>query len=301
MSATRRERGRAVADLCRKGYVAARHAGLDVVERAPRCPCARQLSYIGTRRRIYQTRKMLALTPRRPLRQIVRSLTTTATAVHVHPDGITVPALHTCFPHLWLRDTCQCPRCIHPSTRQKYHRLSDVPIDVRPISVRLTASVLATPASTDRTLAIDWTDGHVSQHPLSLLTRYSSPAHLSAFHRDTPRTPWSSSTFSQVPDQVLPYEALAKPAGLLSALTQLIRYGILFLTGVPTTYVNDDSRSCCETSKLAQMLGEIRPTFYGEMWDVKNIVDSRNIAYTDLDLGLHVDLSCVFTRSHFIT
>src|SRR5690348_1555519 len=31
---------------------------------------------------------------------------------------------------LWLRDNCPCPECIHPSTRQKLHASTQVPLDI---------------------------------------------------------------------------------------------------------------------------------------------------------------------------
>jgi len=74
---------------------------------------------------------------------------------------------------------------------------------------------------------------------------------------------------------------------MLTAIMQLERYGLAFVTGVPT---HETSTETCELRKLAEMFGEIRNTFYGELWDVKNIRNSRNIAYTNLDLGLHMDL-----------
>lgn len=74
---------------------------------------------------------------------------------------------------------------------------------------------------------------------------------------------------------------------MLKATTQLQRYGLAFVTGVPT---QETSAEICELRKLAGMFGEIRNTFYGELWDVRNIRNSRNIAYTNLDLGLHMDL-----------
>lgn len=38
-------------------------------------------------------------------------------------------------------------------------------------------------------------------------------------------------------------------------------------------------------------MGEIRRTWYGDrVWDVKSVAGSKNIAYTNLDLGLHMDL-----------
>lgn len=41
-------------------------------------------------------------------------------------------------------------------------------------------------------------------------------------------------------------------------------------------------------------MGEIRHTFYGPLWDVRSLgSSSRNIAYTNVDLGLHMDL-CYF-------
>lgn len=41
---------------------------------------------------------------------------------------------------------------------------------------------------------------------------------------------------------------------------------------------------------LALQFGEIRSTFYGSLWDVRSLSESKNIAYTNLDLGLHMDL-----------
>ena len=46
----------------------------------------------------------------------------------------------------------------------------------------------------------------------------------------------------------------------------------------------------CELRALAAAFGRIRYTFYGHVWNVRNIKESRNIAYTNLDLGLHMDL-----------
>ena len=41
---------------------------------------------------------------------------------------------------------------------------------------------------------------------------------------------------------------------------------------------------------MARLFGEIRPTFYGLVWDVKNKRNSKNIAYTNLNLGFHMDI-----------
>jgi alpha-ketoglutarate-dependent taurine dioxygenase len=83
------------------------------------------------------------------------------------------------------------------------------------------------------------------------------------------------------------YSDLKTPRGLLRAITQLQRTGLLFVRGVPHAETSDAG---CELRRLVARFAELRDTFYGATWDVKDIVDSRNIAYTSLYLGLHMDL-----------
>ena len=78
----------------------------------------------------------------------------------------------------------------------------------------------------------------------------------------------------------------------------LMRDGLAFVTGVPTDKTGDSIHASDENSpnlaRLAESLGEIRHTFYGSLWNVRSLgSSSRNIAYTNLDLGLHMDL-CYF-------
>jgi len=70
-------------------------------------------------------------------------------------------------------------------------------------------------------------------------------------------------------------------------IAQLLKFGLLFVRDVPHEATNDRD---CELRKLVGSFGRIRDTFYGETWDVKNVKNSTNIAYTNLDLGLHMDL-----------
>ncbi|KAL7420304.1 hypothetical protein Q5752_005273 [Cryptotrichosporon argae] len=73
-------------------------------------------------------------------------------------------------------------------------------------------------------------------------------------------------------------------------LVQLQRFGIVILRGVPTTHTADAD---CTLRHFVRALAQgegLRNTFYGATWDVMNRRDSRNVAYTDLNLGLHMDL-----------
>lgn len=183
------------------------------------------------------------------------------------------------YPFTWLRDACQCPSCLHPSTLQKLHRTSDVPFVVKPRDGGVRIS--------DDGVHVTWDSGHRSHYPADFLNRYASRETTHAFHRDVDKVEWDTEHVKSAQDLFLPYEALATPSGLLAAITQLTRYGLLFVSAVPNERTTNEE---CELRKLGQRFGELRTTFYGETWDVKNVKNSRNIAYTNVDLGLHMDL-----------
>ncbi|KAF8646612.1 hypothetical protein AX16_007113 [Volvariella volvacea WC 439] len=194
--------------------------------------------------------------------------------------SLTIDALKTSFSYVWLRDSCQSsPECIHPTTLQKLHRTSDIPVDIRPATNGI--------ASKEDGFHIKWTDGHESFFHKSFLERHSSPENLFKFHKDVQQVPWDNTSITKSQDLFVPYDSLKDVTGLATAIAQLGKYGLLFVRGVPN---GETSNETCELRTLAGLFGHIRPTFYGETWDVKNVRNSRNIAYTNLDLGLHMDL-----------
>ena len=203
----------------------------------------------------------------------------------VSRSGIRSFGTHVCLPignfsYKWLRDSCPGPESIHPATRQKLHRTTDAIKDAKPRSV-----------SADRDgLRIEWQSGHRSFYPTEYLARYSSHGQLSAFHHDVRRHPWNLAKISTNDRLFIPYKSFETDAGRLATMTQLERDGLVFLQGVPNL---ETSNEACELRRVAEAFGEIRNTFYGPLWDVKDIKDSRNIAYTNLDLGLHMDLLSV--------
>ena len=207
------------------------------------------------------------------------SLQRTWSTLSTDKFSLTVDSLKATFPYVWLRDSCQSTECVHPPSLQKLHRTSDIPLDIKPIrdGIELTSDGIR----------IVWTDGHESFFDRSFLERHSSHDKLFAFHKDVPKEPWNYDILSKGKHLFVSYESLQSPIGLLAAITQISKYGLLFISGVPTQETSDDT---CEVSTLAQLFGDIRPTFYGRLWDVRNVRNSKNIAYTDLDLGLHMDI-----------
>lgn len=141
-------------------------------------------------------------------------------------------------------------------------------------------------------IAITWTDGHKSFFDTNFLERYASPTKLAESHHDhcIMHEAWTNKSISESRDLFIPYETINNAEGLVKAITQLCKYGLLFVSGVSN---KETSNNACELRALAEKFGEIRRTFYGPLWDVINVRNSKNIAYTNLELGLHMDLLCV--------
>lgn len=200
-------------------------------------------------------------------------------STHAPESTPSLPYKGLSLPYRWLRDSCQCPRCLHPSTRQKLHRTSDIPVDVQPAADGVKIG--------DEGVHITWASDHDSFYSSEFLDLYSDPDKLREYHGSLETELWDNAKLEASPNLYLPYGGLSSASGLHTAMTQLLRYGLLFVTGVPTEHTSNEM---CELRTLAEKFSHIRTTFYGETWDVKAIRESRNIAYTNVFLGFHMDL-----------
>ncbi|SNX86819.1 related to COX10 - farnesyl transferase [Melanopsichium pennsylvanicum] len=163
---------------------------------------------------------------------------------------------------------------------------------------------------------------HVSDFPVSYLLRHAVDHLYADTHMDIMSVPeaWAAkdlSHFKSTPwspelplSPMVPSEgALARPARIpwdairpedtsearlqaLYCLTEaVVRDGFAFVTRLPTdTTSTEEGPQSARLRDLATLMGELRNTFYGPLWDVQSKADARNIAYTNLDLGLHMDL-----------
>ncbi|KAI9187862.1 hypothetical protein H9P43_002253 [Blastocladiella emersonii ATCC 22665] len=303
-----------------------------------------------------QSTAAAAATPAAP------ALTVAADHVAVSLPGSAAAPTPAVFHHVWLRDNCPCPACVHPSTRQKLHASGDIPVAIQPKSARwvrsttpATASATAEPimfaakdAAAEWVLEIEWpgfafasrgkaagnTDAaaaagvpekdHTSRYPASFLRRwnYSHPSTAADLrpegYLEPLAVPWSASDVDARGHLHVDYRDLpslesllataghtvtaAKRTGTLAertrdlplpavgtvpraVLEQVASHGLVFFHHVPT----DRGEDYVET--LAKRFGHaLRHTFYGPSWDVKSVANSTNIAYTNLFLGLHMDL-----------
>lgn len=165
------------------------------------------------------------------------------------------------LPVVWLRDSCQCDRCVHPSGQ----RLIDptrFPSDLEPTNVRI---------SGDR-LFVRWMpEDHESHYSLR---RLGEPA---------PSQPvpflWNKAS-SMLPVATHP-AITSDDAALLDWLRGLAAMGCALLRDVPVV----DG----EVARVAELFAHVRETNYGRWFDVRSVVDPANLADSALGLAPHTD------------
>ncbi|WVW81384.1 hypothetical protein I302_103376 [Kwoniella bestiolae CBS 10118] len=204
-----------------------------------------------------------------------------------------------------LRDSCTCKICRDPSTSQKnfttgqamreaYPSSSDGRKGVRPL---IEAADISNPKnkSVKKGLKITWKgdgQGHatyLTKFKLRLLTDRPFYQEVLVQPPIFDRTLWDTKEIANSPKLRIPLEEIESkdPAALLGMLEQLQKFGLVIVENVPTSPTEDEE---CHLRKVMGYIGEIRNTFYGETWNVKSMKKSKNVAYTNLDLGLHMDL-----------
>ncbi|KAJ9115835.1 hypothetical protein QFC22_004977 [Naganishia vaughanmartiniae] len=215
------------------------------------------------------------------------------------PDSGSIKAKkHLPISYTHLRDSCTCHQCIQPSTLQKLLKAGQAYEELRPSgpagAVQLPAVQIETRGDGEQGLTITWVSGHQSWFSFPHLIALADPEAQPV--EQTPKilatTEWSTrETLVSSPTLRIAYtDYLSSPSAQHAFLAQLVAYGLVILTGLPTADTSDQG---CEMRKAMQLVGELRNTFYGATWDVKAVSGSRNIAYTDVDLGFHQDL-CYF-------
>ncbi|KAI9846527.1 MAG: hypothetical protein M1837_003948 [Sclerophora amabilis] len=180
------------------------------------------------------------------------------------------------FDYVYLRDSCNCPLCVDPSTRQKLFSTAEISLDITSREVV---------RSDDGVTRIRWRndipgydENHESVYSLEFFlnganARYDTAAQVY----------WDRALMQREVNWLAYDDYIRDEKVLLQALLQLKKYGLVFLKDVP----QGDERA---VERIGERIGVLRDTFYGRTWDVRSMVDAKNVAYTSQRLGLHMDL-----------
>ncbi|RFB78705.1 TauD/TfdA family dioxygenase [Methylovirgula sp. 4M-Z18] len=172
------------------------------------------------------------------------------------------------FNYYWLRDNC--PTSFDRQTRERtfdiFHE-AEAPCPAR-------ADIK------DDALEIVWQgSGHVTRHGLDWLSAYAQgkprpdPAQL-------PQRLWYADHYPQIARFAQP--ELMRDRGLVAKwIEAMLIEGVAILTDMPNS-----NEGLTETARL---IGHVRPTFFGEYFDVKTHIKPTNLAYTAKALEMHTD------------
>ncbi|MEM1272208.1 MAG: TauD/TfdA family dioxygenase [Pseudomonadota bacterium] len=170
------------------------------------------------------------------------------------------------YPYIWLRDND--PARLHPDTAERVGDLLDIP----------ECPVAAEAELVEDAISIRWTDGEISNFPLSWLAAHRPGRSAADAAAVEPQT-WRD-------DLIVPRhqaEAIAaSESDLLAWLSETAALGLSIVEGVATA----DGAGLA----LAQRIGFLRQTNFGISFEVMNKPDPNNLAYTALALPLHTDL-----------
>jgi len=179
----------------------------------------------------------------------------------------------------WLLDHAKENR--EPDTGQRRVRISQfgtAQSGLRPLEVR----------TENGTLEIRWPES-VEQHGGSRVSRFLIGELLDAAAKARPpedsRVAWGARLFSQEGHPTVAAAELRCEEGLRDALLRLRDYGVLRLREMPS--------SSRETRELVERIGEVLPTFYGEMWSTRAEVGQTegvsDTAYSNAGIRPHTD------------
>jgi gamma-butyrobetaine dioxygenase len=172
------------------------------------------------------------------------------------------------FSNFWLRDNC--PQLRHAQTKHRVVETSEIPRDVSPRSVAVTPG---------GDLVITWEhDNHVSTFTPQWLQAHDYGS--GARHANYVPTLWGPSIGESMPSAS--YPALVENATIRRTFLEgFVRYGVGILNDVP----------CVPGTVLevAGLLGELRNTSWGLVFDVISMEDANSLAYTNLPLVVHTD------------
>jgi len=172
------------------------------------------------------------------------------------------------YPWIWLRDHCPCSECTHPQTRQRqFDTFAAEP------SPRADAVERDGPDA----IRIRWAGEpvHESVYPGELLrlALRREPAPL--------RTLWDGAGIVASAPRVEHAAIEAGAAGHRQWLEAVDRYGFCFVDGVPT-----DPAS---TRVLAERVGYVRNSIFGDFWGFSDGLAHADTAYTSMALPAHTD------------
>ena len=172
------------------------------------------------------------------------------------------------FNYFWLRDNC--PSAWDKDTQERSFDILNEPDDLRAVHACVVNSELQ----------IEWSGGHKSIYCLDWLIKWHNGVH----HGDSAvrtRCAWYADHYKDL--HRFNYQSLFNDPALVADWAEaLLDHGIALVQGLPNT---DQG-----LSSLCELIGTVRASFSGYVFNVFSKKKPENLAYTAKALELHTDL-----------
>ncbi|KAL4885215.1 hypothetical protein BJY04DRAFT_144893 [Aspergillus karnatakaensis] len=181
--------------------------------------------------------------------------------------------------HIRLRDSCKCHRCVDKHSKQRNFRLSDIPLNITPQSVKIHGQILFIRWAKD---IPGFDKSHVSSYHINALQFPLEIVPSLQAGRQRSRILWGKKEMKQFQHWISYKDYMNNDMEFTAAMRSLALFGLIFVKDIP------ESREM--VSQIATRMGVLRNTFYGPTWDVRKVPNAKNVAYTSQFLGFHMDL-----------
>eukprot|EP01119_Soliformovum_irregulare_P025743 TRINITY_DN9617_c0_g1_i1.p1 TRINITY_DN9617_c0_g1~~TRINITY_DN9617_c0_g1_i1.p1 ORF type:complete len:452 (-),score=79.19 TRINITY_DN9617_c0_g1_i1:430-1785(-) len=179
------------------------------------------------------------------------------------------------FPFIWLRDNCLCPQCVDPHSGQKKHSSAEINPKIGPAEITRNG---------DGDLKIVWNLGkHQSTWPMKWLREHCLNQSEIARRNLVRKKGMELWEFDLENFPTFDHNAIMNDdQELFNWMVALRKWGVSVVKNVPK------KKSGIE--EVTSRIGPQRSTMYGSFFDVKNVPEAINVAYTNTYLDLHQDL-----------
>ncbi|XP_017479380.1 PREDICTED: gamma-butyrobetaine dioxygenase-like [Rhagoletis zephyria] len=182
------------------------------------------------------------------------------------------------FPSVWLRDNCYCEQCFHQSSKSRRIDWDNFDTDVLALDVQVD--------SVAEQVTIQWSDKHVSTYDLHWLSEREfrderKQTYLDEFYRPKPKH-WAGKQFREITETFNFDDVMQTDDALRQWLEALAVRGVAIIECAPLEKT--------VVRQLADRVGFIRRTTYGEEFIVEAKPGAKNYAYLSHPLPLHTDL-----------
>ena len=174
------------------------------------------------------------------------------------------------FSFIWLRDNARDEASFDSQNHQRELYTAALPPAIRPLNARISDDGSA--------LVLDWHDVDLEvRYDAAYLAAYCKPDYRTALPQPTT---WDADSLKE-DDVTMAYSDLKNEAGITDMLGRVARYGFAFVKGAP--------RSTNPVRHVAESIGYVRRTIFGEVFEFESNANMADSAYSSKELRPHTD------------